>query len=98
MLDVSLLGEVNFFPYLNPMGWDTSRNTIYATVGPGVAIKYKNKHGGKGAKIPLIVMGVGYKRVLGSRFALEVEWAFRLSYNLWSLGNKCRTFEKENDL
>ncbi len=132
VLEVSLLGEVNFFPYLNPKDWDTSTNTLYAVVGGGVAMEYKTKDRKKGGRVPLIIMGVGYKRVLGSRWALEVEWAFRkclndeldgvidpthsdktsrlfnndwynvlavkLSYNLWSLGGKCRTFEKDTDL
>ncbi len=130
ILEMSLLGEVNFFPYLNPQGWDTYKNTIYATVGVGMVVKYGS--GKKGENIPLILMGVGYKQVLGKRFALEIEWVFRkclndtldrvvdptesgitsrlfnndwynvlgvkLSYNFWSLGSKCRTFEKEDDL
>lgn len=75
ILEVGIIGEVNFFPYQNPAEWGTSEGTIYALLGVGYAISYTLRR--EKASLPNVTFGVGYKRNLGSRWAVETEWAFR---------------------
>lgn len=69
LLELGIIGEINFFPYQNPPEWGSSTGTIYALVGVGYASSFS----------PLF--GVGYKRNLAGRWALEAEWAFRKLLN-----------------
>lgn len=75
LLEVGIVGEVNFFPYQNPAEWGTSEGTIYALLGVSYALSYTARR--ENTNAPAIMFGVGYKRNLGGRWAVELEWAFR---------------------
>ncbi len=77
--EIGVVGEVNFFPYVNPWEWEAYIGTIYGLVGVGQAISYSRIN--ENTNILNILMGVGYKRALRNRWALEVEWAFRKCLN-----------------
>ncbi|PVX52349.1 outer membrane protein with beta-barrel domain [Balneicella halophila] len=79
IFEIGVLGEVNFFPYINPHEWGHSLSTIYATLGAGYAVSYVTGQEDIGSSS--IIFGVGYKRVLTRRFAVEAEWAFRKLVN-----------------
>lgn len=130
VMEIGIVGEVNFFPYQNPPEWGSQDETIYTLLGVSNVNSYSS--GKENISIPGILIGVGYKKVLSDRLAFEIEWAFRkllsdefdgivdpiksgkqsklfnndwynvlgvkLSYNLWSHGGKCRTFEKDTDI
>ncbi len=75
VIDLGLIGEFNFFSYLNPREWQTSRNTLYGVLGLGMCFKTEDEK--ENVKLPALIMGIGYKQVLSNRVALEIEWAFR---------------------
>lgn len=75
VIEMGIVGEVNFFPYQNPPEWGSSEETIYALLGFSYVNSFSS--GKKNITIPGIMFGAGYKRVLSKRLAVEVEWAFR---------------------
>lgn len=75
IFEIGVVGEVNFFPYQNPTEWGVSNGTIYALLGVAHAMSYTARKENNGASS--IMFGVGYKRALKRRWAIEAEWAFR---------------------
>lgn len=79
IIEVGVVGEVNFFPYQNPPEWGTSVGTVYGLLGFANSSSYSARRNNVG--ILSVLMGVGYKRALGNRWAVELEWAFRKCLN-----------------
>ncbi len=77
--ELAIVGEVNFFPYVNPKEWGSYTGTVYGLLGFGEAISYEEHR--DNIFIPCVLMGVGYKKVLKNGWALELEWAFRKCLN-----------------
>lgn len=75
VFEAGLIGEVNLFPYNNPATWGTNIETIYMLGGVAATNTYGESRNGVGRLA--VIVGVGYKRELGNRFAIEAEWAFR---------------------
>lgn len=75
LFEVGLIGEVNLFPYNNPTTWGVSTETIYMLGGVTMANTYGEER--DGIAMPTVMLGAGYKRAMGKRFAIEMEWAFR---------------------
>ncbi len=77
--ELGVVGEVNFFPYVNPVEWGSYVGTVYGLLGVSEAISYE-KHRDN-LFIPSVLMGIGYKNVLRNGWAFELEWAFRKCLN-----------------
>lgn len=75
IFEAGLVGEVNLFPYSNPPMWGSNRETVYMLGGIVAAISYGEEH--VAAAMPSVIVGAGYKKTLGNRIAIEMEWAFR---------------------
>ncbi len=75
IMEFGVVGEFNFFPYVNPVEWQTAESTLYGVLGAGSGIRFGSEE--EQISMPVLIMGVGYKKPLGHRFALEIEWAFR---------------------
>lgn len=75
ILELGLMGEINFFPYQNPPEWGVSNGTIYAVLGVGYAVAYAKR--AENENFPNFTFGVGYKRAFYGRWAVEFEWVFR---------------------
>ncbi len=69
--EIGVVGEVNFFPYVNPSEWGSYVGTIYGLVGLGQTVSYSTIN--DNIAISSILMGVGYKRILRNRWAIELE-------------------------
>ncbi len=77
--EIAVVGEVNFFPYVNPAERLSYVGTLYGLIGFGRALTHINHENKIG--IPVVLMGVGYKRALWNRWAFEMEGGFRKCLN-----------------
>ncbi len=78
--EISIVGEVNLFPYVNPLEWGSRKMTVYTLLGFANSPSFSEKNRGKkrqGKSVMSAIWGIGCKRTLGGRWAIEVEWAFR---------------------
>lgn len=75
ILEVGVIGEVNFFPFTNPSDWKTKKGTFFILTGFLMAIPYDTTK--EGAAFFALPIGAGYKRDLFGRWAIQLEWTFR---------------------
>ncbi len=79
IVELAAIGEFNFFPYVNPPEWGFAGSTLHGLLGIGTAMRFNGRK--DKISVPVIIMGVGYKRILNERIALEVEWGWRKCLN-----------------
>ncbi len=79
IVELGLVGEFNFFSYINPPEWQTSENTLYGLLGAGVFFRTEEEK--ENVQDPVLMMGIGYKQALKNRIALEIEWGFRKTFS-----------------
>lgn len=101
IVEVGVMGEVNFFPFTNPSEWKTKKGTFFILTGVLMTIPYKTDK--EGAGFLSVPIGAGYKRDLPGRWAIQIEWTFRKTFTDYfdnvadplGLGEKSKLFNND---